>query len=668
MIRHFEEDPQVEERDTFEYFSPRTPHTKRAGTFSGLVQDLYGSSDGTPDPGASQLSPRYLGESENRHRIDDWVFGAIPRMQANLECAHAIEKGKLPPPLPLLIGRDLPAFEFMDLDYGLENLDQSVMKGIGISSILYELVRSSKTRECTRCRSKVNIYKDPNEVAEHIKEAVQKNTIMILLSGGLATREWASSEGFREASSESLTAANFPIHQLPSDHKVFLLDTCDIHSTTWVSFIRLLPIILRIRDTSLHICSSQGALSSFSRHGTCSLCLQSGSYIPSSLPSEATMASENFDGRCIGATSYSNFISSEITAELVNNLPNSPLKTALLTIVRLRLPPIRLNAQVREYSISQIVLIRKSIELMVHQGNSPLVINAPYSWLSLSDGEQLKRLIDERGRELPILILRGTHDSVAAQREDTPTQTPIQLPSLGNNNYKKIQALPAPQSESILLYEWLEIAPRLIRRFASSVAAKMEGITEKDYKRLLNRKANLHTCSSCKGTGSIATRYIRDAVGAPSALFIQCTHCDGKRYDEKIGKIKVKGLTLSEYLNRSIEEQFQFLRTLPTLAPTLDTMRHLGLAHLPLGIPTYFLSPSERLMLGFVKVLQSLPQPDPRLVPSTVFLITGELPAGTLSPTQRMKLAQIITLNSSANVQWELKTDAPEFRVQYTDT
>ena len=613
------------------------------------------------------MSPRYLGEWEDSYKIDAWIFGAIPRMHANLSCEHAIEKGELPPQSPLLVGRDLPAFEFKDLDYGLENPAQSVMKGIGISSMVYDLVRSSKTRECTHCRSIVNIYKDPNEVASCIKEAVQQIPITILLSGGAATREWALSEGFREASREILTALNFPVHQLISDHKVFLLDTCEIQSTTWVSFIRLLPIMLRIRDTSLHICSSHGALSSFSRYGTCSLCLQSGSHIPAPLLGEATMESENFDGRRIGATSYSEFISSEITAKLVNNLPNSPLNTALLTIVRLRVPPVRLKAQVREYSKSQIVLIRKSIELMLYHGNTPLVIHAPYSCLSLSDGEQFKSLIDERGRELPILILRGTHDSVSARCEDTSTQTPMQIPSLGDKDCKTIHALPAPQSESILLYEWLDIAPLLIRRFASSVAAKMEGITEKDYKRLLNRKANLHTCTSCKGTGTIATHYIRNAEGDKSGLFIQCTHCDGKRYDEKIAKIKVKGLNLSEYLDRSFEEEYQFLRTLPTLAPTLDTLRDLGLAHLPLGIPTHFLSPSERLMLGFVKVLHSLPQPDPRGVPSTVFLITGELPAGTLTPTQRRKLAQTITRNSSPNIRWELKTDAPEFRNQHTN-
>jgi hypothetical protein len=555
----------------------------------------------------------------------------------------------------------------MDLDFGVDDINQSVMRELGLSELIYKLLRASSIRECPCCHAIVKLYNDPHEVAACIKEAVQGAAVTILLSGGKATKEWALSEGFSEASQEKLSDLNFSGHQLPSDHSVFILDISEKQSTTWLSIVRFLPTLLRISGASVHI-SRAGVLSSYSRYGTCATCLQSGAPIPAQLPPDSAMMSELFDGRCIGHTSYSKFIASEITPDVVNGIPHSPLRTALRAVVRLSGLPISLKAQVRRYPKSQIVLTRKVITLTKYQGDAPLVLHAPNSWLSLSDSVQLRALLEERARDFPILALRTTRKAESIYDEPTPKLAPMlattHASSIANQVSKIIDVTPAPKSEDILLYEWLEIAPLLFRRFSSSVLAKMEGITEKDFKRLTNRKPNIHTCPHCKGTGLLAVQSDRTEKETSSRVLLRCSHCNGRRYDDRIGKVTVKGLSLAGYLDQSFNETYPFLRTLPTLVATIDILRDLALDHLPLGLPTNLLGPSERLMLGFVKALATLPQPDTRTMTIPEVTITAELPAATLSPGQRIALAQVLRMrrNTHTHIRLEITTDAPEFR------
>ncbi len=95
-------------------------------------------------------------------------------------------------------------------------------------------------------------------------------------------------------------------------------------------------------------------------------------------------------------------------------------------------------------------------------------------------------------------------------------------------------------------------------------------------------------CEECKGAGLklIEMNFL------PSVSVV-CDSCRGRRYQEDTLEVKYKGKNISEVLEMSIDEAYEFFRTNPKIAPKLKALVDVGLGYVRLGQSSVTLSGGE---------------------------------------------------------------------------
>jgi excinuclease ABC subunit A len=76
-------------------------------------------------------------------------------------------------------------------------------------------------------------------------------------------------------------------------------------------------------------------------------------------------------------------------------------------------------------------------------------------------------------------------------------------------------------------------------------------------------------------------------------LWLTCEECDGKRYQPEVLEVRYRGRSIADVLALSVEEVLEFLRDVPEIAATLETLRAVGLGYLSLGQSSTTLSVGE---------------------------------------------------------------------------
>lgn len=95
-------------------------------------------------------------------------------------------------------------------------------------------------------------------------------------------------------------------------------------------------------------------------------------------------------------------------------------------------------------------------------------------------------------------------------------------------------------------------------------------------------------CELCEGQGTkkIAMNFLPD-------MFVLCEQCRGKRYNPETLEIRYKGKTISDTLDMSVDEAYDFFRNIPHIERILRTLRNVGLGYITLGQSSTTISGGE---------------------------------------------------------------------------
>ena len=95
-------------------------------------------------------------------------------------------------------------------------------------------------------------------------------------------------------------------------------------------------------------------------------------------------------------------------------------------------------------------------------------------------------------------------------------------------------------------------------------------------------------CETCNGGGMrlIEMNFLPD-------VHVECETCNGKRYNSETLQVKYKGKSISDILNMTIEQAFEFFEHYPKIRQKIGTLKRVGLDYIKLGQSSTTLSGGE---------------------------------------------------------------------------
>ncbi len=105
-------------------------------------------------------------------------------------------------------------------------------------------------------------------------------------------------------------------------------------------------------------------------------------------------------------------------------------------------------------------------------------------------------------------------------------------------------------------------------------------------------------CEACKGDGliKIEMHFLPD-------VYVTCESCKGKRYNRETLEIKFKGKNISDVLNLTVEEAFDFFSAVPSIRDKMKTLIQVGLGYVKVGQQATTLSGGEAQRVKLSKEL-----------------------------------------------------------------
>ncbi|MGX7069594.1 excinuclease ABC subunit UvrA [Gemella bergeri] len=120
--------------------------------------------------------------------------------------------------------------------------------------------------------------------------------------------------------------------------------------------------------------------------------------------------------------------------------------------------------------------------------------------------------------------------------------------------------------------------------YASTNEAKLRGYKKGRFS--FNVKGG--RCEACTGDGilKIEMHFLPD-------VYVPCEVCNGSRYNRETLEIKYKGKSISDVLNMTIREAYEFFENIPKIKNKLETLVNVGLDYIRLGQSATTLSGGE---------------------------------------------------------------------------
>ncbi|MDD3344166.1 MAG: excinuclease ABC subunit UvrA [Sulfurospirillaceae bacterium] len=105
-------------------------------------------------------------------------------------------------------------------------------------------------------------------------------------------------------------------------------------------------------------------------------------------------------------------------------------------------------------------------------------------------------------------------------------------------------------------------------------------------------------CEKCQGDGEIKIEmhFLPD-------IMVKCDSCKGHRYNAQTLEIKYKGKSISDVLNMSVDEAFEFFKAIPKIHQKIQTLVDVGLGYITLGQNAVTLSGGEAQRIKLSKEL-----------------------------------------------------------------
>ncbi|MBP7927766.1 excinuclease ABC subunit UvrA [Patescibacteria group bacterium] len=95
-------------------------------------------------------------------------------------------------------------------------------------------------------------------------------------------------------------------------------------------------------------------------------------------------------------------------------------------------------------------------------------------------------------------------------------------------------------------------------------------------------------CEACAGDG-----YTRIPMQFLADVYVQCSECDGARYNREALEIHYRNKNIADVLSMTVEEARIFFSDIPNIADKLNILREVGLGYMHLGQPATKLSGGE---------------------------------------------------------------------------
>ncbi len=105
-------------------------------------------------------------------------------------------------------------------------------------------------------------------------------------------------------------------------------------------------------------------------------------------------------------------------------------------------------------------------------------------------------------------------------------------------------------------------------------------------------------CEKCQGEGEIKIEmhFLPD-------IMVKCDSCKGQRYNQQTLEVYYKGKTISDVLNMSVDEAFEFFKPIPKIHQKMKTLVDVGLGYISLGQNAVTLSGGEAQRIKLSKEL-----------------------------------------------------------------
>ena len=120
--------------------------------------------------------------------------------------------------------------------------------------------------------------------------------------------------------------------------------------------------------------------------------------------------------------------------------------------------------------------------------------------------------------------------------------------------------------------------------FAEAQLSQIRGYTPSRFS--FNRPGG--RCETCRGDGQtkVEMQFLGD-------IFLECPHCQGKRYNRETLQVHFKDHSISDVLALSVQEALSLFENQPAILKRLKTLEAVGLDYLKLGQPSNTLSGGE---------------------------------------------------------------------------
>lgn len=120
--------------------------------------------------------------------------------------------------------------------------------------------------------------------------------------------------------------------------------------------------------------------------------------------------------------------------------------------------------------------------------------------------------------------------------------------------------------------------------FSMTKDSKMKGFSKGRFS--FNVKGG--RCEACQGAGivKIEMNFLPD-------VYVECDVCNGKRYNKETLDVNYKGKNISEVLEMTVTEAYEFFKSIPILEKKLKVLIGVGLGYIKLGQPATTLSGGE---------------------------------------------------------------------------